>query len=68
MRVLVIAALLVGLTAGCDGECAHAPKVVPFHPGMTLCPGQSAVLPPIVLPVPQDDSEVTPRHDEVREL
>jgi hypothetical protein len=27
------------------GECANAPKFVPFHEGMTLCPGQSAILP-----------------------
>jgi hypothetical protein len=23
-------------------ECRNAPKVVPFHQGMTLCPGQGA--------------------------
>lgn len=25
-----------------DEECRNAPAVVPYHPGMTLCPGQSA--------------------------
>lgn len=24
------------------GECANQPKDVPFHQGMTLCPGQTA--------------------------
>jgi hypothetical protein len=30
--------------AGAIAECAGAPKVVPFHNGMTLCPGQTAII------------------------
>jgi len=33
-------------------ECANAPKEVPFHQGIMLCPGQSAIM-RIELPVPK---------------
>lgn len=33
-------------------ECANAPKELPFHQGIILCPGQSAIM-RIELPVPQ---------------
>jgi hypothetical protein len=30
--------------ARANAECATAPKLVPFHNAMTLCPGQSTIL------------------------
>jgi hypothetical protein len=33
-------------------ECANAPKELPFHQGIILCPGQSAIM-RIELPVPE---------------
>ena len=30
--------------ARAKAECATAPNLVPFHNGMTLCPGQSTIL------------------------
>ncbi len=30
------------------GECADAPAEVPFHQGMTLCPGQSTTIKVII--------------------
>lgn len=39
------------LRAVSAAECADAPKVVPYHDGMTLCPGQSTV---VIVPVPLD--------------
>lgn len=33
--------------AGCDGT---EPKIVPYHEGMTLCPGQEAIGPLIIIP------------------
>jgi len=36
--------------AGCDGSES---KIVPYHDGMTLCPGQSAVGPIIIAPEPE---------------
>ena len=33
-------------------ECANAPKEIPFHQGIMLCPGQSAIM-RIELPVPK---------------
>jgi hypothetical protein len=44
-----------------EAECGpDAPKVVPFHQGMTLCPGQSAIVgvpvaPPLAPPSPAPD-------------
>ena len=35
-------------------DCADAPKRVPYHDGMTLCPGQSAIM-TIEIPVPEKD-------------
>jgi hypothetical protein len=32
------------------GECRNAPKIVAYTPGMTLCPGQTAVM-PLVIPL-----------------
>lgn len=41
----------IGYLRGWFGECGPlAPKEVPFHEGMTLCPGQSTTM-TIVVPV-----------------
>jgi len=38
-----------------DGECSgNRPKIVPFHQGMTLCPGQSTV---IIMGVPNQNGD-----------
>jgi hypothetical protein len=42
-------------------ECFNAPKVVQFHQGMTICPGQSAQM-TIIIPLPDDDAP-TPKED-----
>ena len=49
----------IGAMRGWFGECGwFAPKMVEFHQGMTLCPGQSAhveIRIPLTAPQHQDD-------------
>lgn len=55
-----VAALFAGMAVGGAwlwltgmlDECALAPKVVAYRPGMTVCPGQTVTFPPVIMPLP----------------
>jgi hypothetical protein len=54
---MMVATLLAAPRALFPAECRNAPKVVPYRPGMSLCPGQETRiiidLAPHVIPMPR---------------
>lgn len=55
LRVLGVIGLIVGITIAFEAfvtakACRNAPAEVPYHDGMTICPGQSVS---IQVPIPR---------------